>query len=73
MYIMDIIIKNAGFKTILIIVLCLIILAMLFLNDKEKKEVEKEVVYVQNNPLPLWYYRTGPIWRPPFRRRRRFR
>ena len=75
MYIMDIIIKNAGFKTILIIVLCLIILAMLFLNDKEveKKEVEKEVVYVQNNPLPLWYYRTGPIWRPPFRRRRRRR
>ena len=60
-------------KLIIILVLCLVILAMLFFNTKENK-VKKEVVYVQNNPLPLWYYRTGPIWRPPFRyRRRRFR
>ena len=61
-------------KLVIILVLCLVILAMLFFNTKEDKEVEKkEVVYVQNNPVPLWYYRTGPIWRPPFRRRRRFR
>ena len=60
-------------KLIIILVLCLVILAMLFFNTKENK-VKKEVVYVQNNPLPLWYYSTGPIWRPPFRyRRRRFR
>lgn len=58
-------------KLVIILVLCLVILAMLFFNTKEDKEVEKkEVVYVQNNPFPLWYYRTGPIWRPPFRRRR---
>lgn len=56
-------------KLVIILVLCLVILAMLFFNTKE----DKEVVYVQNNPFPLWYYRTGPIWRPPFRRRRRFR
>ena len=69
MYIMD------DMKLVIILVLCLVILAMLFFNTKEDKEVEKkEVVYVQNNPFPLWYYRTGPIWRPPFRfRRRRFR
>ena len=68
MYIMD------DMKLVIILVLCLVILAMLFFNTKEDKEVEKkEVVYVQNNPVPLWYYRTGPIWRPPFRRRRRFR
>ena len=56
-------------KLVIILVLCLVILAMLFFNTKE----DKEVVYVQNNPFPLWYYRTGPIWRPPFRRRRRIR
>ena len=68
MYIMD------DMKLVIILVLCLVILAMLFFNTKEDKEVEKkEVVYVQNNPVPLWYYRTGPVWRPPFRRRRRFR
>ena len=69
MYIMD------DMKLVIILVLCLVILAMLFFNTKEDKEVEnKEVVYVQNNPFPLWYYRTAPIWRPPFRyRRRRFR
>ena len=69
MYIMD------DMKLVIILVLCLVILTMLFFNMKEDKEVEKkEVVYVQNNPLPLWYYRTGPIWRPPFRyRHRRFR
>lgn len=62
-------------KLVIILVLCLVILTMLFFNMKEDKEVEKKkVVYVQNNPLPLWYYRTGPIWRPPFRyRHRRFR
>ncbi len=60
-------------KLVIILVLYLVILAMLFFNTKENK-VKKEVVYVQNNPLPLWYYRTGPIWRPPFRHRhRRFR
>ena len=65
MYIMD------DMKLVIILVLCLVILAMLFFNMKEDKEVEKkEVVYVQNNPVPLWYYRTGPVWRPPFRRRR---
>ena len=58
-------------KLVIILVLCLVILAMLFFNTKEDKEVKKEVVYVQNNPLPLWYYKTGPIWRPPFRYRRR--
>ena len=67
MYIMD------DMKLVIILVLCLVILAMLFFNTKEDKKVEKEVVYVQNNPVPLWYYRTGPIWRPPFKRRRRFR
>ena len=60
-------------KLVIILVLCLVILAMLFFNTKESK-VKKEVVYVQNNPLPLWYYRTGPIRRPSFRyRHRRFR
>ena len=61
-------------KLIIILVLCFVILAMLFFNIKEDKRVEKKkVVYVQNNPLPLWYYRTGPIRRPPFRyRQRRF-
>ena len=64
MYIMD------DMKLVIILVLCLVILAMLFFNTKEDKEIEKkEVVYVQNNPVPLWYYRTGPVWRPPFRRR----
>ena len=69
MYIMD------DMKLVIILVLCLVILAMLFFNTKEDKEVEKkEVVYVQNNTIPLWYYSKGPIWRPPFRyRRRRFR
>ena len=60
-------------KLVIILVLCLVILAMLFFNTKEDKEIDKkEVVYVQNNPVPLWYYRTGPIWRPPFRYRRRW-
>ena len=59
-------------KLVIILVLCLVILVMLFFNTKQNK-VKKEVVYVQNNPLPLWYYRKGPIWRPPFRHRRRFR
>ena len=66
MYIMN------DIKLVIILVLCLVILVMLFFNTKQNK-VKKEVVYVQNNPLPLWYYRKGPIWRPPFRHRRRFR
>ena len=58
-------------KLVIILILCLVILAMLFFNTNE---VEKEVVYVQNNPVPLWYYRSGPIWNPPFRyKHRRFR
>ena len=57
-------------KIAIILVLSLVIVAMLFLTIKKDREVDKKVVYVQNNPFPVWYYRTGPIWRPPFRRRR---
>ena len=64
MYIMN------DIKLAIILVLSLIIVVMLFLTTKKDREVDKKVVYVQNNPFPVWYYRTGPIWRPPFRRRR---
>ena len=68
MYIMN------DIKLVIILVLCLVILGMLFLNTREDETKNtKEIVYLQNNPLPLWYYRRGPIWRPPFRYRRRFR
>ena len=64
MYIMN------DIKLAIILVLSLVIVVMLFLTIKKDREVDKKVVYVQNNPFPVWYYRTGPIWRPPFRRRR---
>ena len=57
-------------KLAIILVFSLVIVVMLFLTTKKDREVDKKVVYVQNNPFPVWYYRTGPIWRPPFRRRR---